>query len=731
MKLIEERISQLESRVKMLENKVQVLQDENHNIIQKDSLENNEKIIENYSDEYENTNDKLFYAEDENIENDFQHQSLIKTIKNSKNHKENDKNTRKNINFKRNSNKSSNNSESLFGKYIIGLLASLLVFIGTASFVAIVWHLISPELKLAIISLVGISLTVIGLKMSLSKSGPIPSIILGTGSGITYIAIISSSIIFKIIGYQSSTIICVIYTALLMFSYKYTNLFFTVIIAYIGSYINLIMNLEHAQNHNDMLLILLFITSICFIMLFNCHQCGKVKYITTILLSTFSYLTVFFFGILGTIFNYLKPLEIEFYQINAICVFSIFILKNILYKFSNDEETHGIFFLASVVSTFTTSVFIIFSLSNHFNFSYSQYFMIFLAINLIQIVLNHIICSNIEDKLIYFYMVFIYISILGINLSNYDILSAGAFIMLILILREKLFKKSYNLIIPILSLIIDTILIYSSVNLFAIVYSLINTGIILYILKSIDDDKKSLSIRNIGLVLLIINSFNISKQLFEIIKYITKTANISYYDLSYVLGHIISVIILVLVYKFDFFQVKDKEDENSETVYIKSYLVLNACLTLLYIHSMGLIITTDMASVKFLLSITTLLLCLLKTHMTISNQNSNTNIAYAWLMIKYFVYTWIVLGAFSKLPVQSVVYSVTGLILSVLAIYLGFRYSIKVIRQFGLAIAMLMVAKFIFVDLNGENSITRVVSFVAGGVLCFMISLIYNKLSND
>lgn len=60
--------------------------------------------------------------------------------------------------------------ESLIGKYLIGGLASLLIFIAAASFLAMVWNQISPEVKLGAVSLAGLALTVTGFKMTRKKS---------------------------------------------------------------------------------------------------------------------------------------------------------------------------------------------------------------------------------------------------------------------------------------------------------------------------------------------------------------------------------------------------------------------------------------------------------------------------------------------------------------------------------------------------------------------------------
>ncbi|MDD5935188.1 MAG: hypothetical protein PUC65_06475 [Clostridiales bacterium] len=44
----------------------------------------------------------------------------------------------------------------------------------------------------------------------------------------------------------------------------------------------------------------------------------------------------------------------------------------------------------------------------------------------------------------------------------------------------------------------------------------------------------------------------------------------------------------------------------------------------------------------------------------------------------------------------------------------------------GLVLTIIMVAKFILIELNEENSITRVLALAVGVLICFGISVIYN-----
>lgn len=59
-------------------------------------------------------------------------------------------------------------------------------------------------------------------------------------------------------------------------------------------------------------------------------------------------------------------------------------------------------------------------------------------------------------------------------------------------------------------------------------------------------------------------------------------------------------------------------------------------------------------------------------------------------------------------------YNISRLSGAMAAIWIGLKLALKGLRQYGLILTMLIVTKFILVDLNGENSITRIGALIAG-----------------
>ncbi|PHP51993.1 DUF2339 domain-containing protein [Actinomyces ruminis] len=76
---------------------------------------------------------------------------------------------------------------------------------------------------------------------------------------------------------------------------------------------------------------------------------------------------------------------------------------------------------------------------------------------------------------------------------------------------------------------------------------------------------------------------------------------------------------------------------------------------------------------------------------------------------------------------------VTGVVLATgtVCIVFGFRLHANMLRHYGLALVLLVVFKLAVVDLAGQNSLTRILALVVAGVVCFGLSLAYNRFAQE
>ncbi|MBQ7774826.1 MAG: DUF2339 domain-containing protein [Lachnospiraceae bacterium] len=93
--------------------------------------------------------------------------------------------------------------------------------------------------------------------------------------------------------------------------------------------------------------------------------------------------------------------------------------------------------------------------------------------------------------------------------------------------------------------------------------------------------------------------------------------------------------------------------------------------------------------------------------------------------IKFTVLMVVVLNSFDSV---NYVISISCLLMAIAAIVLGFVGQYKSLRVFGLVLSMTSIFKLIMIDISYENTLGNAISFFVSGILCFVISLIYNYI---
>ena len=107
----------------------------------------------------------------------------------------------------------------------------------------------------------------------------------------------------------------------------------------------------------------------------------------------------------------------------------------------------------------------------------------------------------------------------------------------------------------------------------------------------------------------------------------------------------------------------------------------------------------------------------------------NSGAASVYVGIKLLIYVLIVLGSF-KTP--GYLLSMAGLATVLLCIVFGFvaerkmRRNFKAVRIYGLVLALICMLKLILIDISYESVLMQAVSFFISGILCFGISFIYH-----
>ncbi len=625
--------------------------------------------------------------------------------------------------------------EALVGKYLIGALAAVLIFIGAISFIGLIWNTITPEMKLLIISLAGIILTALGFWLIRTKKNAITAIILGTGAGLLFIAILSANLAFHLIGNNASILLAGIWAVFFILSSRYTNMFFTTIIAYIGSYIALLLGLVLMQGDMELLVMIIFATGISSVMIYRTFNGNRAELTASILLSILNYTSISIWCYFDGLFGAQRLLESCFGQSAVIII--LYVLMNIFYKIIGKKDAFPIYIGIGVLTTILTILFIVNLNNNYLHLNAAVCYMLFFIANLIQFILNNIFYRTIEKWLTRYYAVILAVAAMLINIELFKVPAGISIVALLLVASGKVFKRESQSLLTGLIILLDSLfLIFShSGNLICSVYGIIQLGLMIYVLWECVSLRKYAyisALKIIGISVIIMNSFGIPSNIVDFINvpYLSKyTDNAA--------GYLISVAAVIALLKtgyfknwkseqFKFFGTNDtlEDDKNMRTlVYLFS--------TALYFYGLQGIAFADRVFLQLIFVLAAIAIALIQSRTILSGNLRNKTLTGIWIVIKYLTLTWTILWSFSDLNVISAAYSLAGLIVAIISILAGFRLGNKSIRQYGLVLTIIMVAKFIFVDLNQENSITRVIALIAGGGLCFLISLIYNKLSRS
>lgn len=110
---------------------------------------------------------------------------------------------------------------------------------------------------------------------------------------------------------------------------------------------------------------------------------------------------------------------------------------------------------------------------------------------------------------------------------------------------------------------------------------------------------------------------------------------------------------------------------------------------------------------------------------TLRNKDLGRNIL-IWQFIKFSLYCWLVL---SLLGSPGILVNITLLLVAIAAVVVGFRLEQKTVRIYGLVLSLLDVVSLVLFNVDYSDSLKLAGGIVLCGILCFVISFIYSKIS--
>lgn len=102
-----------------------------------------------------------------------------------------------------------------------------------------------------------------------------------------------------------------------------------------------------------------------------------------------------------------------------------------------------------------------------------------------------------------------------------------------------------------------------------------------------------------------------------------------------------------------------------------------------------------------------------------------------YLSLKMTIFLNIVLYVFTQDLSVTYLYSILTLIIAVISIIIGFKLKKKSFRISGLWLSLFSSLKLVLIDISYDNSISRILSLIFSGLLCFGIVWVYNRMSES
>ncbi len=626
--------------------------------------------------------------------------------------------------------------EALVGKYVVGALASLLVFIGAISLVVLLWDQITPAFKLTMLVLVSVAMTTTGYIRIMKKRDHINSIILGTGAGLLFITILSSHMYFGYISSNVAFLLAGLWSILFILAYKYTQTYFTTIIAYIGSYIATILGLSLVNGNIELNVIIAFVTSISLALLTSGYKwLGKKQQLINSVLSLVSYVTVIVW-ITGNIsFEKGTNTDIIYLALLSLIIYVIKNIANVIVDSSDEEHNKWLFIplvlyivIGFIVGTCLTigleevgrNIFIAISIAQiiYGEFKFKKIAIASTTVNITYIavawtVAGETVLSSLSGLVVLIGLLMIIEAIKKINI--YEEVRIGLIIFSMYQVLVGLNIDKVNLILYLLTLLV----------------------LILMVGKILHDKYKEQCGKNLILIKVVGYLLLIESVVVIISEYIVRVSRVRIFNdrpegyITYVAITAIIILALKLSYFKNWLSADFKWNTINENVdEDRTYILFYISTFLMYIVGLFMIIG-GIEGYNILVMILSTIAIMVVQSVELLKIREKSEYIEVWEGLKYLIYIWVIMVSVFNAEMSSVATSIAGLIVALASISLGFNKKMKGLRLYGLVVTLIMVFKVITIDMGGQNSITRVVSLIAGGLICFVISIVYNKIDKN
>ena len=601
-------------------------------------------------------------------------------------------------------------TESLVGRNVMGVAASVLIFISIILFATLLIPMLTDGIKITIMLVVSFGITAVGLfKWFPKKESAFFLSLAACGIGAIYISLFICNAYFHVINEYVLYILILFWAGGVLYLSRYKQRLFE-IIGLSGIIISVVFGTILCVNRNDMGMFI--ILTIYFIVGTTAYLIFRLKDEISYIISTSASLVgaiVLIVGMDSLIDKSLSAISGSGSVYLIIAILGIYMIAMIVLNLIKVDENNKLFIpIVGIIYNILLDTMLFVGLGKEDSTNIIVLFISLVVYAVIE-ALIHFRQQLGKEKSISFsaWQVILTIIITSMIFSTSVLSKTIGLPLLVIPLILYGFMRDDSLS-KVLGIIYYGIMIWSfEVNSIYQLIIVIGVFILINVLLYMKKNQYSTGIKCAGYNIFIVGL--IVSIAYVAVKYRLDAGNILMVIL-YVIG-----ILNVLVVKSGFGK-NWLTQEEEEPITISGY-VINA---LMMLFSLYLMHEVNDDILHFLAVIGAIALFFVNTANFLKSEESGAGI---YVGIKFTVLVLSILISYSA---PNYVLSIATFVLAIVIILVGFWQKIKILRLYGLVTSMICVVKLVMIDITYDNTAGHALSFFISGVLCFVISALYN-----
>lgn len=605
--------------------------------------------------------------------------------------------------------KSASSAESVLGKNVMAITASVLIFISLVLFATLIIPKLNYTAKFLLMLVVSIGITAFGLiKWFKNKESNFFISVGACGIGAIYISLFLSNIYFGFINDITLFVLLLAWAAGVLYLSKYKKLLFEIIGCF-GIAISVTFGAVKCINTDAVgLFVLVCIYAVIGVLAFMAFRIkDNVSYLITNICSVYC-LFVLYFSALSISRGYLFSGELGYSEsFPMFLVLALISLGFLVYNrvAANEKNKVWIGFFGAGYSLFLTL-----NISNLFEAEEATILInLFLAVGTyigLEYHLKKILNISREAGDIFWQILLFIIALACIGDMDFMSPTIGLAIMSAgLIIYGFMTNDNFSKILGLISN--GFVLCYLFENVILMLVAVVVLFAIETALLYIKNDQYNPAIK-IVTYLIFLTGIAESIVGFAYKEWIGEAAA---WTVALVVLGLINIIAMKSLYRKNW---EVNEDDKA------TLIALNIVNAILMLYSLGVMCTRENELEHWVAVLMGILLFMINSFNLLKN-----NDVYAALYVG-FKGTVLLITILLSFKASGAVLSIAVFVLAIVLIIIGFKYETKGLRIYGLVIALICAVKLVMVDITYQNTVGHAISFFVSGILCFAISFIYS-----